>query len=252
MSDEQTTQDALPLDWKSYIPEALRSEKLWESVPDLPTLLKSHVDMSKYTVGAVRMPADGASADEVNAFYKKLGRPDTLDGYGLPAAPDGITVNNERLDRFRQAAHAVGLTPRQFNAMAETMLSLASEDAGALKREADEVIEGLQAEWGAAYPRKVGLAQRVINSVFGDEVAQALAQSPLGNNRHFIAGLVKLGEQLAEDGVIATSADGARSPEQARADAERLMAHPAYRDKKSPEHRAVAEQVRQLFEEAFN
>jgi hypothetical protein len=57
---------------------------------------------------------DGTNADEMNAFYNQLGRPETVDGYDF----DMVDVDHDSsFNGFKEAAHRNGLTSAQAEGM---------------------------------------------------------------------------------------------------------------------------------------
>lgn len=242
-----------PLDFRSHIPGELRNEKVWESVPDFPTLAKNYVDMSKYTVGAIKLPGENATPDEWNRVYDKLGRPETADKYAFQA-PEGMELDGPALEKAKQVAHQNGLSQRQYEAMVGVLAESAQSNLSALRAQGEAVVAELKQELGGAFTTKLGYAQRVIQEYFGEEVFQEINRSPLGNNKKFITGLMRLGENMAEDGVLpgANGMTPSQTKESALAQANTLMADKAYTDRRDPRHNQIVAEVERLFGVAYN
>lgn len=114
----------------------------------------------------VVLPKDDASADELNAFYGKLGRPATPDDYRI-AAPTGGDAD------FAKAAaakfHELGLTSKQAAALVEWNNTQgeglkAADLAAAQARFADD-DRALKGDWGNAYTQNLNQAQAAVRGL---------------------------------------------------------------------------------------
>ena len=250
---QPSPEPSAPLDFRTHIPAELAGEKVWESVPDFPTLAKNYVDMSKYTVGAIKLPGADAPPSEWGKVYDKLGRPASPDKYAFQA-PEGMEFNQPALDRAKAVAHEAGLTQKQYEAMLGVFSETAQGNFQQLAQQGEQVVNELKAELGGSFETKLGYAQRVIQNYFGEEVYNELKKSPVGNNKKFIQGLMKLGEEMAEDGVLpgGSGVSPSQTREGALAQANILMADSAYTNRKDPRHNQVVAEVERLFGIAYN
>lgn len=101
--------------WMSSLPDDYKSnETLAQFKEGLPydkivSLLGSEKSM-------ITIPGKDAKPEEVAAFYQKLGRPDTVDGYEItkPAdLPEGVPFDPEMVKAFKEFAHTEGLSKSQ-------------------------------------------------------------------------------------------------------------------------------------------
>ena len=123
MSEEQVAEvsadvevaQSVPDDWRSGIPEEIRGHKSLEHIQDVGALAKSYVN-AQSMIGAdkVAIPGKHATDEDWGEVYRRLGRPDSPEGYELTnEMPEGAVVVDEMLDGFRGAAHDAGLSPQQ-------------------------------------------------------------------------------------------------------------------------------------------
>ena len=92
-------------DWKAGLSDELRADKSLENIKDISSLAKSYIHAQKL-VGADKIPVPNKHATEQDwdAVYKRLGRPDTPDGYKYNL-PEDQNVNAEALKTFSDHAH---------------------------------------------------------------------------------------------------------------------------------------------------
>lgn len=187
--------------------EKFRSPKqLLEGYSNLSQLLGKKAD-------AVVIPGPDATPEEWAPVLKRLGVPDSPEGYQLKAPdqlPEGVTVDAEELKEFAKTAHQLGLTPQQVAKLQEYDLaragkSVAGSAAQAAALEAAEFAkqgELLTKEWGNGNARiqKAALAERAALT-FGF-TPEEVASDPLFRNARFVMTLARAGAAMSEDTLV--------------------------------------------------
>lgn len=88
--------------------------KQWKSADDV---IRSYRELETHASKALKVPEANAPAEEWNAFYGKLGRPESADKYELKlnteTVPEGFPYDEKSAIEFRTWAHEAGLTPAQ-------------------------------------------------------------------------------------------------------------------------------------------
>lgn len=188
---------------KTHIPKELAGEKVWESVKDFGGLAKQFVDSQKMIGGSVRVPKDDAPQEEWDKFYSKLGRPESADGYQfpLPQVEHG-EWNKDAVSAFMKAAHGLGLNPRQAQGIMTMYADLERQAVKGRAGDTDARIKDLKDEWGAAFKNNLAIAKSATRQVFGQKFIDMLNKTGLGNDPDLIRGMVRVGKDLMEDGVI--------------------------------------------------
>jgi hypothetical protein len=104
------------------------------------------------------IPGENDPAERWDAFYKRVGRPDSPDGYEV-AAPEGFESNPEFTGRFKETAHKMGLSARQAAGMVEwynqEALATMQAEANAAREQ-----QQLRSEWGADFNKNIETARR--------------------------------------------------------------------------------------------
>jgi hypothetical protein len=173
----------------------------------------------------VVLPAKWDDAAEVGAFYEKLGRPKDPGGYTMPK--EGVDAD---MAKWAQSTfHEAGLTPRQAELVIgkwqEMIGGKAAATQEAYQARVAQESEALKGEWGAAYNDKLAQAKSAAKS-FGvdpetvDKLENALG---FGGLMKFFAEIgARIGEDKMVSGTTNGSFNGAMTPEQARAEIQRL------------------------------
>lgn len=202
-----------------------------KNYPDAESALKAHWGLERL-MGAdkagrtVMLPKDENDTEGWTNLSKKLGVPDSADGYKLPM-PEGVD------DGFAKAAASAfqkaGIPPRQASAMAEWWNGWVAEQVqsgeAADRAESEKQMNALQTEWGKEFDAKRELAQRGYRTFakqFGldDKAALERAESVLGaaNLTRFFTGLGSLDSESSFAG-----GDGGGSFRMSHSDAQKRV-----------------------------
>lgn len=202
---------------------ALVEAKQWQTPDDA---LKSYRELQAHASKGLQLPGSDATAEDWNAFYTKLGRPEKADGYELKlnteAVPEGFPYDEKSAIEFRNWAHEAGLTPRQAQTLHDKFVShqagaFGSAQEMAAKREGDTHRELVNA-WGdpdtSSYKQEVELMSRAVNQL---GLKGALVEAGLLSNDGAIRNaavakaFAKVGKELYGEDSMATNANGVLS-----------------------------------------
>lgn len=222
---------------------------------DPEVLIKSHVNLES-KLGRDKIPVP-TTDEEWSEAYAKLGRPAGPEGYTYqPPAdlPEGVVHNPETEKFWRNAAHANGLSDKQFNGLAKLMLDHQSQATGAwLAAQDDERKQGdasLRREWGQAYDQNANAAKVAIKEYGGDDLVAELESLGLGNNHKLLRAFAKIGAELLPDAKLKGdgTTNGQMTPAQAQQRITEFRAehHKALFDGEHPDHNRLVRQLEQL------
>jgi hypothetical protein len=113
----------------------------------------------------------------------------------------------------------------------------------------------LKAEWGRAYDQNIGFARKAFKEYGGDALASKMESSGLGNDPDVLKAFANIARTTMADKDLAGPSGGtqmALTPEEARSEASTIMAHPAYTNRRHPEHAAMVRKVQGLFNQAYS
>lgn len=245
---------AAPADWRSNLPPEIRDAPAIGRFDAPEKLAKSYLELETL-VGrkGVVIPTDKDPPDVHARYRAALGVPDSPEAYGLKppeGIPDGLW-SDATATAFAGMAHKHGLTPAQAQGLAAEFLSFQAQqmpDVEAMRASAESE---LRREWGAAFAAKADHAKRAVRQFGGDALVEYLETTGLGNDPRMVRAFAAIGAAMAEDvpAGMGQGRAGVMSPDSARAEANRLMADPSgpYWNDRHPEHRAVAQRVKDLW-----
>jgi hypothetical protein len=141
----------------------------FKSLPDLANSFKElRTSFSKKTEGLVRIPGADASEEDMTAWRKALGVPDSPDGYELPVPdglPEGFEFDPAALAPLKEKAHALGIAPAALAELVSFHIQSESAEIARLTQEAEQQAkagqEQLRKEWGQNFEKNLALSERV-------------------------------------------------------------------------------------------
>lgn len=191
--------------WLETLPDDIRQDPSLAMFKDPSALAKSWVNAQKM-VGAdkVVMPNEKSSEEEWNAFYQKLGRPESPDKYEIKA-PEGMQLDETITNGFKQVAHKLGLSPKQAAGLAEWKFGADSESqkaqAAAEINQLRESIQGYAQKLGGEekYKARVEDARVAVRALANPELTEFLKTSGLGSRPEMIEFFAELKSMMGED-----------------------------------------------------
>lgn len=246
-----------PSDWRAALPEALREDPALASFKDVAALAKSYREAVKMIGGSIRIPGPNATPEEVAAFRAKLGVPESPEGYRMDAPPEvAPLLDGEVLDRFKQAAHRLGVPATAVEGLWRWYLGELRAQQRGVAQMTKQVAAQLREEWGdALFERNVALAQRTVREFGGEELIEFLDATGLGNHPGLVKLFARVGHLLAEDGHVPGDVEGIVTPEAARQRIAEIMSNPEHpyhrKNYGKPGHEEAVAEVSRLFQLAY-
>lgn len=249
-------------DWRASLSEDIRENPSFSKFKDVNGLAASYVNLQSHLGrDKIAKPVTDSDWDDV---YEFLGRPASPDAYEVPL-PDGLSdevaaqFTEQRLSSFKQEAHRLGLNANQVKSLVAWQagnVSAQHEDyKGAIDQSMERGETALKAEWGRAYDQNIGFARKAFKEYGGDALASKMESSGLGNDPDVLKAFANIARTTMADKDLAGPSGGtqmALTPEEARSEASTIMAHPAYTNRRHPEHAAMVRKVQGLFNQAYS
>lgn len=198
----------------------------------------------------ISVPGEGASAEEVNAFWSQIGKPATPDEYNIALADGSPT---ELADWFKQTAHANNFTKTQAETFAQQYSEFAEKSAtAAWNAQAEAAETALRSEYGAKYEANLKTAFSTLTSFVGEGEANRIAAN-YGNDAGLIKMLINFSKAVGED-TIADSGNKSFGvgKEQAMSEINAIMKdktnklNNAYWNKTDTNHKTAVDEVKRL------
>ena len=206
--------------------------------PDVNTLAKLARDNQKALreSGRVKVPGEGASAEDMANFRKAIGVPDDVKGYEVPVptgsygeplkGADGkpVELNSALLDRLANKAFEAGVPKAAYDALVQDFVQAQLEELSQSDAKAQQDAQAKVAEWGREAPAKQQDVNRGL-AALGLSREEALSlRAALGAGRAMDI-FQKLGSGLAEDVMMSGSGGAQRfgmSPAEAQATVDKM------------------------------
>jgi len=174
------------------------------------SLAMSYLEMEKMASGKVKLPTDASAPEDVSAFYQKLGRPDSAEGYTLPQLAEGQVFDEAFLGEMRTVAHEAGVTDKQFGGLLAKYIGIQAQtqeaQLAADNAEAETTTQALQKEWVGDYDKNLEISKRALRELVPDEMKDQLVglmtEKNLDNNVLFIKFLHSVGAKTLDDSYV--------------------------------------------------
>ncbi len=255
--EEQEVEETVPIGtWYDNLGPDYKNDPEVTKYKSLEEYVKGNREVRKM-IGKDKLvvPTDKSTPEEVNEFYKKLGRPGEVSEYTTPDfdMPEELKISDAQLEAYKKTAFDAGVTQKQYETLLgmqrQMTLDAYNKELENVKAMAGKTETSLRTEYGAAYESKIDGAQRVINTFFkGQQMHKAF--SALQNDEGFVKAMVAISENLGED-VIAGQTRQTLTPKEAESEVNSIMSgshdlSKAYFDELNPEHDTAVERVLDL------
>lgn len=186
--------DKLPdevADYKSSI-------KNFKSVPDLVKALGNANALIGKKLG---VPSEKSSPEEVAAFRRSLGVPDTIDEYKFApdALPEGMTWDDNNVKNYAEIAHKHNIPPSAMKALVTEHAKMEHFKMQGMQAQIEkqhvEAVNTLKKEWGGEFDKNIGLAKQAA------KIAGVNANSQGFADPEVVRGFVRLSQMMSEDKV---------------------------------------------------
>lgn len=204
---------------------ALVEAKAWhgEDGVALNSALDAYRSLEARLGNSIPVPGDNATAGDWDAFERRLGRPDTAEGYefALPdGLPDDFPYSEDLAGRFRDWAFRAGMPANAAQSLHDDyvreLAGLRRAEVERLAAAEEQSHRDLVSAWGEAdsepYRRNVMLADRAMHRLGLNEVlrdAGLIATDGGVRDARIATALAKIGNTLyAEDSLHGGAGDG--------------------------------------------
>lgn len=238
------TEPSQPVEKPEWLPE-----KFWrEDKADVESLAKSYQGLEQLLgkkANAVPVPNEKSTPEEIAAYRKAIGVPDSPEGYQLKPEqlPEGVTWDENVAKRAAELAHKHNIPAA---AMSELM-KFDMERAALMNQAAASMIEQqlesgraeLERVWGDKMPEKIELARRAAVTAGVDPSSQGFVDPQV------VKAIVSLAEKLSDDRLVAGDQTGVSSTRARARDIMTNQANPLYQryQEGDPE---IVDQVRRM------
>jgi len=249
-------------DWRSSLPDNIRSHPVFQKYQSPNEALAAFVDVQKL-IGPEKIIIPGKEDDDTawnEKVFDRLGRPKKPEEYQLPldlTIPKELPVSEELTQKFRETAHKLGILPKQFQGMYKWFMNeqIAQYNSAtqANKANAEKATTELRTEWGAAFDQNLNIAERVLQSFGDQETINFVKQKGLSTDPKFVKMLHNIGKVLSEDQISGKPPSLTMTPDEAKAELTKMNSdtkHPLF-DATHPEHKEAMKKREMLYRQAY-
>ena len=238
--------------WQEALPDDIKADVTLAKYKEPADAHRALVDAQKF-LGREKLPVpiDANDNETHTIIAKRLGMPDSVDGYKLPTdldIPKDLPLDEALVTDFKKVAHESRLLPAQVNALYKWFIetqATAFNKFGEDKLAAGKAAETeLRKETGAAYNQTIDLAQKVI-STYGDDNVKSLLEEGAGNNLPLIKMFASIGKILSEDQLVGKPKTLEMTPSEAQSELNKIQGDlkgPLY-DDAHPQHKEAVARV---------
>jgi hypothetical protein len=249
------TEQPKQTNFQDLIPESFKEEKSLSNFNNMEDFVKSYLHAQKL-VGADKIPVPNkhATDEDWNEVFKRLGAPDTPDGYKYNFKDQEVDENSVKA--FNETAHRLGLLPKQAEGLIKFYNELNQNQSQSLEEQAATAQMNTEAElkkeFGPQYAKRLDQAKKLaVNSLGEDFLNDTILKdgSRLGDNLTVIKAFSELADKLSEDPII--QGDGSQymtAKDIEKEITELTQEGSAYWNKTHPNHRKSVEEVLKLRE----
>jgi len=197
------------VDFQSLIPAEYKEEKSLQNFSKMDDFVKSYLHSQKLVgLDKIPVPNKHATDEDWQEVYKKLGSPETADGYKY-SLPEGHAVPEETLKSFSEQAVKLGLLPNQADGIMKYYNDIINDGANEQNVKSDEARKAseqdLRKEFGSTYDNKITGAKNLATATLGaDFLSKTMLAdgSKLGDNPQIVKAFANLSEKLSEDDIV--------------------------------------------------
>jgi hypothetical protein len=237
------------------LPEDLRAHPSLQKFKDEAGLAKSYVELERFLGSEkVPIPKKDASPEDMDAFYNKLGRPESPDKYVFDDLLKnfGEVVDPTAIDKFKPLLHKAGLTQKMAEGVVggylEVEAEMLKEARASLEAELEQGRQSLLKDWGNAYNDKLKVASSALDATGIEGVWEWAQKTGIKDDPMFVRVMAHFGQGLGEDRLHQGANSGILTPESANKEYERLMADPDFKKLYIGGDKSAVKKVTELME----
>jgi len=210
-------------DWKAgtkpaYVAQLkgdLQNNEFFAGFADQSELAQFALESDGKLSKALFVPGDGAKEEDIAAFRKGIGVPDSADGYKIakPAEwPENLPYDTNVEGWYKKEAHRLGLNQTQAESFFKGYTGMYMESIKAAIKGGLETLQK-DPEWNTQEKMDANLVfvTRAVEAILSPESKTYLDLSGRGNHPALVKDFAKLGKMLTE-GTFAESAKGGEKP----------------------------------------
>ncbi|UTC77573.1 hypothetical protein E4O04_05980 [Treponema sp. OMZ 799] len=189
--------------WGAQLSKELKENaeavKVLSKFEDISGLANSYIELEKKQGSMHTIPGEKATQEELDAFYKRLGKPEAADKYSFDQ-------KYEAEKRFAEAAFKANLSDRQAKELYDFFINIGQSQTAQYKeilaKKAQETDALLQKEYGKDFEQKMASYTKGLKLLGGGEVMKQLEETGLAYDPGFVKLMINAGEAFKESQTV--------------------------------------------------
>ena len=237
---------------RDWIPLDIRDDPGLKDFKDPGDMAKAWVArgklFSKQNEGMVKVPGEGATPEQIATYRKAIGVPGSAEEYGLDVAEDlRHLVPKESLGVYAAMFHDLGIPKAQAQQLVTRHAEMQANLVRGIVTEYAKQREALKTQWGPeTFDRRLTLASRAIEVLVNEEDHAFLNRPGIAGHPFFLRLFARLGEEMAEDGIIQSDVAGVKTTEAMASRAQEIIRDPQWLAGKHPQQEALTAEYTKL------
>ena len=196
---------------ESISDEGLKGNKLWERLKgkSADEFAKYVTELQSWNGKKGEVPTEESTPEEWSAFYDKMGRPETIDGYDFSlndefkelVGESNTPYYQQMIDGFKEQAHELGLNPEKASGLVGWYLDKVAGDVTGVNEISSQQAEANDAalgkEWGDSRQQMEGAIHALLSSKGAD--IEALKATGILSDPAIAIPLGKIASDLGDD-----------------------------------------------------
>jgi hypothetical protein len=186
--------------WTDHLPDDAvpykESLARYKTVPDMAKALAHANALVGRKLG---VPNEKSTPEEVSAYRKALGVPESLEEYDFTPeqVPEGFNWDKQAMQPFAEVAHKHNIPPSAMKELAGLFAQYESSKVdvvqGMFDQQRQEAIATLQKEWGGDFQKNVAVAKQAAKLAGVNATSYGFADPEV------VRGYVRLAQMMSED-----------------------------------------------------
>ncbi len=196
--------------WKDCIPEDLKDRAEWGRINNVQDVFKNYISAQQTISKSVRIPDATSSAEDITAFYTKLGKPASAAEYDFTYDKvEGQVFGKDSFDfsNFQQIADKANLTKSQYQDMCKAYIDIQNDlvnnyNQNIIEQASVELKEAeatLRKEWGKDYGNNINNISAKITQMYPQETIERMEQVGLFRDANFLKSQLALTKMMTGD-----------------------------------------------------
>lgn len=196
--------------WKDCIPEDLRDRSEWSRINNVQDVFKNYISAQQTISKSVRIPDATSSAEDITAFYSKLGKPASAAEYDFTyEKKDGAAFDKDSFDFsvFQEIADKANLTKDQYQALASSYIDIQNQYVANYNKDRSEQVglemanaeRELRKEWGNDYAAHLNNIESKIAQMYPQQTIDRMAEVGLFRDANFLKSQLALTKMMTGD-----------------------------------------------------